>query len=68
MKKSSTTKRILLSIGMVASSSMAFAATSSYTMDVLSNSSAGGNQTVAMLLAGLGLMGTIARRRNSHQG
>ena len=67
MNKSSTTKRILLSIGMVASSSMAFAATSRFTMDALANNSTGSGQTCAMLLAGLGLMGTIARRRNIHQ-
>lgn len=68
MKKSSTAKRILLSIGMVASSSMALAATSNFTMDALSNSSTGSNQTTVMLLAGLGLMVTIARRRSGNQG
>lgn len=67
MKKSSTAKRILLGIGMVASTSMAVAATSSFTLDAISSSSTG-NQTYAMVLAGLGLMGTIARRRNGNQG
>lgn len=68
MKKSSTAKRFLLSIGMVASTSMALAATSNFTMDTLTSSSAGGNQMYAMLLAGLGLMATIARRRSGNQG
>ena len=68
MKKSSTAKRVLLSIGMVVTSSMAFAATSDFTMNALSNVSAGSNQTYALLLAGLMLMATIARRRNSNRG
>jgi hypothetical protein len=67
MKKSSTVNRILLGIGMVASTSVAFAATSSFALDAISNYSAG-NQTFAMLLAGLGLMGTIARRRQGNRG
>ena len=69
MKKSSTAKRIVLSVGMVAFSSMAFAATSHFAVDALvSGSASGSSETLALVLAVVGLMGTIARRRNGRLG
>jgi hypothetical protein len=64
MKTSSPIKRILLSIGLVAMSTLAFSATGDFLLDAKAGSDLGGGETYAMLLAGLGLMGTIARRRN----
>jgi hypothetical protein len=64
MKTSSVVKRILLSIALVASSTLAFAATGDYLLGAKVDSTGGGTETYAMLLAGLGLMGTIARRRS----
>jgi hypothetical protein len=66
MNKSPTAESVILGIGLVASSAMAFAAASSSTVDALFNTSAGNTNTYAMLMAGLGIMGTIARRRKSN--
>jgi hypothetical protein len=69
MNKASANKRILLSVGMLASSSIAFAFTSSATNDVqVYNGNSGSSDTYAMVLAGLGLVATIVFRRYGKHG
>jgi MYXO-CTERM domain-containing protein len=64
MNQMSASKRVLLSIGLVVFSSVAFAATGSFAVDALFDASAGSSETTALVLAGLALMATIARRRS----